>query len=296
MTIDVLSDNVLVEIFFYVNVRGQPFVLSPWHALVHVCRRWRYLVFASPRRLGLRLEYSGHRPISKVLQTWPVLPVTVMLGARPGESPKRWDNMVASLESEYHNRICEIITVITKSRWERFAAAVQKPFPELTHLEVSLYYNVAPVLPDSFLGGSAPRLQELSLRCIPLTSIPKLLLSANGLVKLSLWDIPDSGYISLDTMVTALIVMTKLESLRLQFGSPRADLCLRPHALSSPFSPNLGSKALMIIWRYSLPESMLPFSTTSTPRCSRITSLTSHNFAGLWATQKSSRHSTTERC
>jgi len=29
MTTDVLSDNVLVEIFFYVNVRGQPFVLSP---------------------------------------------------------------------------------------------------------------------------------------------------------------------------------------------------------------------------------------------------------------------------
>jgi len=229
VTIDVLPDDVLVEIFFYVNIRGGV-IPNPWHALVHVCRRWRYIVFASPLRLNLQLEYGGHRPMSEVLDVWPVLPVKLISGVEilPSGLPhprsdQRWNNIVAALESEHYdvNRICEInITNMTKSRWRRFAAAMQKPFPELTHLEVSGYLGLVPVLPDSFLGGSAPRLQYFSLGGIPFPSIPKLLLSANGLVTLTLDHIPDSGYISPDVMATVLTVMTRLESLSLRFRSP----------------------------------------------------------------------------
>jgi len=74
MTIDILPDDVLVEIFFYVNIKV-PNLRNPWHVLVHVCRRWRYLVFASPRQLNLQIEYEGHRPMSEALDPWPVLPV-----------------------------------------------------------------------------------------------------------------------------------------------------------------------------------------------------------------------------
>jgi len=45
----------------------------------------------------------------------------------------------------------------------------------------------------------------------------KLLLSAKDLVKLSLAAIPHPGYISPDAMVTAISVMTRLKSLRLEF-------------------------------------------------------------------------------
>ena len=131
MTIDMLSDNVLVEIFdFYVNVYN-PFLDTPnaWHTLVHVCRRWRYIVFASPHRLNLRLEYEGHQPLSKILDAWPVLPVILRSSTSHPKSDRRWNNLVATLESEHYNRICEIsITDMPKSRWERFAAAMQKPF------------------------------------------------------------------------------------------------------------------------------------------------------------------------
>src|SRR5712672_1199698 len=55
---------------------------------------------------------------------------------------------------EHYNRICEItIFTMTNSRWGRFAAAMQKPLPELTRLELSVDNDVVPVLPDSFLGG-----------------------------------------------------------------------------------------------------------------------------------------------
>ena len=115
---------------------------------------------------------------------------------------------------------------------------MQKPFPELTSLVVGSD-DMVPVLvlPDSFLGGSAPDLRELLLRSIPLPSPPNLLSSANGLVALSLSDIPDSGYISPDAMVTALTVMTRLEFLDLRFRSPRSrpDPASQPLPLPTPF-------------------------------------------------------------
>jgi F-box-like len=230
-----LPDDVLVEIFdFYVNINDWRWLRNMWHALVHVCRRWRYLVFASPRRLNLRLEYHGHRPISEMLDTWPVLPV-IIISSDPlyPTSDKGWHNTVAALESVHSNRICEIyIDDMTKSRWERFTAAMQKPFPELKTLAVFVR-DVVPVLSDSFLGGSAPRLRQLRLGNVPFPSTPKLLSSANGLVTLSLWDIRGSGYISPDVMAAALTTMTRLESLRLEFRSLRS----RPDPASRTLPP-----------------------------------------------------------
>jgi len=66
--------------------------------------------------------------------------------------------------------------------------------------------------------------------------MPKLLLSAKSLVTLSLWEIPDSGYISPDAMATALTVMTILETLHLQFHSPRPRP--RPDPASRPLPPS----------------------------------------------------------
>jgi len=73
VAIDKLPDDVLVEIFLYVNGRR-----NQWHTLVHVCHGWRYLVFASPRFLNLQLEYRGYRPMSEALDAWPVLPISLI--------------------------------------------------------------------------------------------------------------------------------------------------------------------------------------------------------------------------
>jgi len=181
-----LSDDVLVEIF-KVYIDELPWWAPPnvWQILVHVCCRWRYLVLGSPRHLNLRLEYTGHGHMLEVLDAWPVLPVILKSndilpnGFPHPKSDQQWDNILAALESEHYNRIREIeIYVGTTSRWDRFAAAMQKPFPELTCLRVmALDDGVVPVLPDSLLGGSAPRLRELKLGRIPFPSMPKLLLS-----------------------------------------------------------------------------------------------------------------------
>src|SRR5712672_1762082 len=104
VTIDVLPDDVLVEIFtFYVNIDDLYPPLNKWHALVHVCRRWRYLVFASPRRLNLRLKYGGHGPMSEMLDAWPVLPVILILGSEISlplpKLDQEWNDTINALES-----------------------------------------------------------------------------------------------------------------------------------------------------------------------------------------------------
>ena len=76
-------------------------------------------------------------------------------------------------------------------------------------------------LPDSFLGGSAPRLEYLWLEGIPFPGLPKLLLSATNLGSLRL-NIHHSGYISPETIVTVLSTLTRLERLWLLFQSPQS--------------------------------------------------------------------------
>jgi hypothetical protein len=49
------------------------------------------------------------------------------------------------------------------------------------------------------------------LQSIAFTALPNLLLSATHLVRLTLWDIPDSGYISPEVIVTCLAVLVNLK-------------------------------------------------------------------------------------
>ncbi|KAI9436096.1 hypothetical protein F5148DRAFT_30347 [Russula earlei] len=239
VTINTLTDDVLVEIFhFYVIVDSSYWIIrtNAWHTLVHVCQRWRHVVFASPRRLNLRLEYTGQRPMCEMLDVWPVLPVVISHQF----SRSSWEDLAVALESEHHHRICQItLPPIPTSQWERFSAAMQKPFPELTHLSFRTEDNAVTSLSDSFLGGSAPLLRGLWLNNCPFPGIPKLLLSSNQLVYLSLWDIPRSSDISPQDLFTALSVLSRLKTLDLGFRSPPYPASRPPPPLTRSVLPAL---------------------------------------------------------
>jgi hypothetical protein len=128
------------------------------------------------------------------------------------------DDIIAVLERS--NRVCQINLEVSRSPLEKVWAAMQVPFPELTSLRVASNDKMVAALPDSFLGGSALRLQDLKLNGIPFPGLRNLLLSATHLVDLSLYDIPHSGYISPSAMVTALSALTSLRKLHLGFQSP----------------------------------------------------------------------------
>src|SRR5216683_5505093 len=224
MSINILPDDVLLEIFDFYVIPPQGFSfpnqhVDPWHKLIHVCQRWRYVVFNSPRRLGLRLLCTDRTPVTNMLDIWPALPIVICAG--PSILASGVTNIISALQQ--HNRVCTIdVSVVPHSLLKEFAA-MQEPFPALTNLWLSSFAENAPVLPDSFLGGSAPSLQSLYLSGIPFPALPKLLLSTHDLVTLRLWFIPRSGYFSPEAMVTALATLTSLELLELRFRSPRSE-------------------------------------------------------------------------
>ena len=231
-TINVLPDDVLLEIFdlyvappedySYPVSEGPKVYEDAWHTLIHVCQRWRSVVFASSRRLHLVLFCTNRTPVKKMLNIWPGLPILVYAYSETS-LVRGVTNLLAALKQ--HDRVYKInIRGISNSLLKQFGA-VKKPFPALTELKLRSYDKSAPVLPDSYLGGCAPRLQELFLRGISFPTLPKLLPSAHDLFSLQLWDIPHSGYVSPETMVTCLSALTNLDLLELSFRSPRSRAC-----------------------------------------------------------------------
>jgi hypothetical protein len=233
VTIDMLPDVALLEIFdCFVNQAREEeeeerdeTEIEAWHTLVHVCRTWRTIVLGSPHRLALRLLCTDKTPVKERLAVWPPLPIVI---AQYGQ-PTQMDNIILALE--HNDRVCRIdLLDVMNPELEEFLAAMQQPFPALTELALWYGYRLndedemieMPVIPESFLGGSAPRLQCLELARIPFPGLPKLLLSATDLVTLSIWGIPHSGYISPEAMVRCLSTLTRLEDLFIGFKSPRS--------------------------------------------------------------------------
>ena len=214
-----LPDDVLLAIFDFCIGGGVILKeeVEAWQSLVHVCRQWRTVVFGSSRRLNLQLFCSTEtqKPLRGMLDVWPTLPLVIDGDISETEE---LDNTIAVLERS--DRVCYINLADFSSYWETISAAMQKPFPKLTDLQLSSS-NAVTVVPDSFLDGSAPRLKYLWLDGIPFPGLPKLLLFASRLLVLHLSNIPHSGYFSPEAIVTALSTMTNLGFLTLEFQSPR---------------------------------------------------------------------------
>ena len=245
-----LPDDVLLEIFeFYPDKGGYPY-RAEWIKLAHVCRRWRSVVFQSPRRLNLRLVCTHNTPTMDTLDIWPPLPLVIhdchiYIKGRPSS-----DNVIAALE--HNDRVSQICLMnLRRSNYGYLvdSAAMQKPFPELTYLELGVLededgVNDGPgsILPDSFLGGTAPRLRSLCFYNIQFRELPKLLLSTTHLVELELDNIPLSGCIPPEVMATSLSALTSLEILHLEFQCPPPRPALdsrRPPPLTRSILPSL---------------------------------------------------------
>ena len=152
--------------------------------LAHVCRRWRSVVFQSPLRLNLRLLCTSKTRAKDTLNIWPLLPLIINVHDDYRHRTSGVDNIIAALE--HNDRVRQIyLGWISSPEWRYVtcSAALQKPFPGLTHLHLGITKDddESAIVPDSFLGGTAPRLRSLELytfhfqdcqnySCPPLTS------------------------------------------------------------------------------------------------------------------------------
>jgi len=154
-----------------------------------------------------------------MLDIWPELPIVLYANM---QSKDDVTNVIAVLR--HHNRVCRIQYYnrhLQDSLLEEFAE-IDKLFPVLTSLDLFSFAQNVPVLPNSFLGGSAPCLQSLFLNGIPYPSIGKLLSSTTNLVWLSLDGISHSGYISPEIIVPCLSMLPRLRTLALGFRYPQS--------------------------------------------------------------------------
>ena len=149
------------------------------------------------------------------MDIWPTIHITVSWRfTGPGVVE---DEVIPALE--HPDRVSRIYLFLDNPKLEDIAAFMQKPFPVLTHLSISSPYgSMISVLPDEFLGGSAPSLQQLALCAVRYPALPVLLLSASNLVSLKLLNMPPTGYIPTEAMVSLLAASRKLETLHIEFG------------------------------------------------------------------------------
>jgi hypothetical protein len=174
-------------------------------------------MFASSRHLRLALLCTDGTPVKKTLSYLPAFPIAISYS--DFQDCDR-DNLFAALE--HPDRVRLIRLIVPYSLFEAFEELVtlmQEPFPSLTDLHLEPKPDLAiPALPDTFLGGSAPRLETITISGIPFPAAPTLLLSAHDLVEVDLRDIPSAGYIPPEAMVASLAAMPRLKFLTFGFG------------------------------------------------------------------------------
>jgi hypothetical protein len=229
--INTIPDNVLLEVFYFSrkiqNLYGGHFHrIWDWHKLVHVCSRWRRIIFSSPCRLDLRLLCTNGTPVRRDLGYWPLLPLIIDYSTSSSQgpdgcknlTPSGEDNIVTALKAS--DRVHYVGISVTSSLLEKMSTETRNPFPALTHLSLSSMDENVPALPDGILGGSAPALRVFHLEGIPFPAFPALLLSAHDLVDLRLLNIPPEGHIPPEAMATCLAALTGLRTLLIGFKSP----------------------------------------------------------------------------
>ena len=162
-----LPGDVLLENFdLYVDQAPKDDEIEAWHTLVHVCQKWRNVVFESPHRLNISLVRTARKPVRQMLAAWPPLPIVVK---QHGRTMSLWgvDNIVAALERNDQIRGIDLWRVLNFIL-EKVLAEMKKNLPVLTFLDLQCEYDTTSmVVPDLSMGGSAPSLQYVSFRNIP---------------------------------------------------------------------------------------------------------------------------------
>ena len=205
-----LSYDVLLKIYRY-YLEESPRL---WPTLVHICRKWRRIVFSSQQALRLRLFFSYGTPVLKTLGHWQALPIVIEYGgslALDPPSPEDEVNIIAALKRS--DRVRSISLTVTTSLQGRLYT-VKRPLLELEDLILLSQDSVPLTLPSTFLWG--PRLRRLHLTRIGIPGLVQLLHSSRNLEDLQLYDVP---YLSIEELTDALSGLAQLQSFSLYFLS-----------------------------------------------------------------------------
>jgi hypothetical protein len=219
-TAQTLPDDVLLEIFKYHRLASLKYGPWKWYRLTQACRRWRFVVFAYPRLLVLRIVSTNKNPIRGAPDFWPpALPVIIKYRNLSAEDE---DNILDILKNPA--RICEMDIDIACYQLVKDVSLLEESFPALEYLRLgsdghatgareALFLEL--IFPDNLLGNSAPRLRVLRLQGIVFPTLPRLLSTLKNLVSLQLERIPAERIFTAQDLAIGLSSATQLESLKI---------------------------------------------------------------------------------
>ena len=160
------------------------------------------------------------------------------------------ENVIAAVEHG-HDRISHFsIHDINGSALEKLAPAMHQPLPTLKQFRLVSFDQSVPVLPETFLGGSAPLLEAFSLDGLAFPTFPRFISSSIHIRFLRITDIPHSGYISPYTMVAYFAALPNLEDLLIGFRSPLS----RPAQITPPPRTRIALPALTRLFFWGVSE------------------------------------------
>jgi len=197
-----------------------------WYKLVHVCRRWRYLILASSSFLGVCLVCTRGVPVATMLAHAPPVPLIIdHLDEYHDTTADEEEGILLALQQR--DRVRRIRLVMPVVKLQKLVKAIDKEFPILEYLHVGSppctvphpMHNTALTISETF---RAPHLRHLILIDFALPMGSQVMTTSAGLVTLSLPVVHTAGYHEFcpNDFLERISLMPKLETLWINFHSP----------------------------------------------------------------------------
>ena len=216
-----LDDDSLLQIFSCYRLDDEEnwYLRLGWLMLIHVCPRWRNLIYDSWSHLDLCLLLTNDSPSMDTLSHLPPLPLIIHYSDRTRTITRKDEgNMYLGLQQ--HDRVRRVILQAPSSKLRMWLEPMNKLLPvlgELSLFSMNTDSEMSQVLPELL---RAPKLHRLSLHGISLPKGLSLLSSTTSLSTLSLTHILESSYVPPGHLVALLQGLPHLEELSIGFAIP----------------------------------------------------------------------------
>ena len=188
-----------------------------WYKIVQVCRRWRYLIFASASHLGLNLLCTYGTPVTDMLAHSPPLPLVIDYVDEDRDiTTADKDGLVFALQ--HCNRVRRIRVLMPVSTLQGFTTAFDNEFPmlEFLYIEPTTKRRSGLTLHEAF---KAPHLRHLILITYAFPIRSPSFTTVVGLVTLSIQHIHPSTNCCPEDILQQLTHFPRLETLGISFCS-----------------------------------------------------------------------------
>ena len=219
-TIHNLDDDSLLQIFRCYRLENEDNwnFRQTWRRLVHVCQRWRYLVYDLSTHLDMCLFLTNDSPSIDTLSHLPPLPLVIDYSNRTRTTAQKDEDNI-HLGLQQHGRVRRVALQAPSSSLRMWLEPMNQLFPRLVDLRLlsTTIDEMNLKLPETL---QAPDLRHLSLHGIGLPTGLPLLSSVNTLSTLSLTHIGATCYFPPVHLVTRLRGLPHLEELSIGFVMP----------------------------------------------------------------------------